>query len=255
MSTLLSKLEPSVADTGFALAGDLSLISIAEVLQMLELQRQTGALRITKGDVAIVVYLGNGRVDLARSDGLPSAFRVGRYLVRDKVVTRSRLRRFLEEHESDNSLLGEALIRAGRASEDQVRAALERQTSELLYEAVRWKEGRFVFLVNDSCPEATLAQLGLAPGGLLMEGFRRVDEWQLIEDSFDFDDVLRKDDARIGRLSEENPLNEQERMVLRAINGKRTVREVIDEVAASNFEACKTIYQLINSRLVVRDAN
>src|SRR5690606_27215813 len=32
------------------LAGDLGFISIAEVMQMLELQRQTGALKITYGD-------------------------------------------------------------------------------------------------------------------------------------------------------------------------------------------------------------
>ena len=86
-----------------------------------------------------------------------------------------------------------------------------------------------------------------------MEGFRRVDEWQLIEDSFDFDDVLFKDPLTIQRLAGRDPLNEQERTILRAVDGRRTVREVIDHVGAGNFEACKTLYQLINSRLVRRE--
>jgi len=48
-------------------------------------------------------------------------------------------------------------------TEDQVRRALTRQTSELLYEVVRWSIGRFTFTVGAENPAATKAALGMEP--------------------------------------------------------------------------------------------
>ncbi len=246
---LLSMLEQRT-DQAAALAGDLSFISIAEVLQMLELQRQTGALRIAYGDQEIILYMSDGRLDLARSAHLPLSFRLGRYLLEDGVLTNQQLQELTSSVAASKRLLGEEIIKQELATQDQVGAALKRQSSELVYEAVRWKSGRFTFEVGASCAEATLAQLGLAPGGLLMEGFRRVDEWQLIEGSFKFDDVLLKDPVAIERYTNRNKLTPQEEVVLNAIDGTRTVRQVVDQVAASTFDTCKILYQFLKSRLV-----
>lgn len=247
---LLSLLDKRRSESA-VLAGDLGFISIAEVLQMLELQRQTGALRISYGDQEIVLYLGTGRVDFASSTNLPASFRLGRFLVEDGVVSREQLDPVLQDSET-RRLLGEELERRGIASPDQVQGALKRQTCELVYEAVRWRNGRFTFDVDQSCPEATLAQLALAPGGLLMEGFRRVDEWQLIEGSFQFDDVLTVDQAAVERLSERSNLEPLEELVLATIDGKLKVRQIVDEVDASTFDVCKALYQFLNSGVVRR---
>jgi CheY-like chemotaxis protein len=233
------------------LAGDLGFISIAEVLQLLELQRQTGALHISYGDQSISLFLTDGRIDYARSNNLPMSFKIGRFLVEDGVVTREQLDPMLQESGAPR-LLGEELERRGIAKSDQIKGALRRQSSELVYESVRWKNGRFNFDVGESCPEATLAQLALPPGGLLMEGFRRVDEWQLIEGSFEFDDVLLADPVAIERLSERSDLEPIEELVLATIDGKLKIRQIVDEVDASTFDVCKAIYQFLNSGIVRR---
>jgi hypothetical protein len=137
-------------------------------------------------------------------------------------------------------------------TEDQVKRALTRQTSELVYEVVRWNAGRFAFTVGAESPAASKASLGMETGALVMEGFRRVDEWRLIEGSFDFDEVLYQDKVAIERVGEETNLTRQERSVLEAINGERTIREIVDSLNISSFELCKILYQLLNSRLVRR---
>src|SRR5262249_49867122 len=43
------------------------------------------------------------------------------------------------------SLIGDLLVSSGYATEDELRGALSKQTSELIYEALRWKRGRFEF--------------------------------------------------------------------------------------------------------------
>ena len=101
---------------------------------------------------------------------------------------------------------------------------------------------------------ATKAALGLETGGLVMEGFRRVDEWRLIEGSFDFDEVLYHDTVAIERLGQDANLTRQERAVLGAIDGEKTIREIVDLTGGSSFELCKILYQFLNSRLVRRRA-
>jgi DNA-binding response OmpR family regulator len=240
------------SDARVILSGDLSCISIAEVLQMLELQQQTGALSIASPSSEITLYVRKGLLDLAQGRGLPSSFRLGRYLVQSGAIGRPELTHFLENRAGSKRLIGDALVQLDMVTEAQVQAALKEQTSELVYEVVSWKQGRFTFTRDATCPEATLAQLGLTPGGIVMEGFRRVDEWRLIEGSFDFDDVLQQDPAAAARLAESNELTDEERAVLEAIDGQRTVRQIVEVVQASTFDVCKILYQFLNSRLVRR---
>jgi hypothetical protein len=170
------------------LSGDISVISIAEVLQLLNLQRQTGALAIySRHNREVTLYVRDGNIDLASWRGLRDEFFVGRYLIEQGVVTREMLAGALEQALDRKQLLGEALVELGVIRAEHVRQALIRQTSELVYEVVRWTNGRFRFASGTRLPAAERAELGLPVGGLVMEGFRRVDEWRLIEGSFHFD--------------------------------------------------------------------
>jgi DNA-binding response OmpR family regulator len=251
LSTLLRAL--NFGDkTREVLAGDISVVSIAEVLQLLDLQRQSGALSMFTKHSEVTLYIQKGRVDFASSRGMRGEFLLGRYLIEIGAVTRDELINVLDHRGGNKRLLGELLVQLGMVTEDQVKRALTRQTSELLYEAVRWNIGRFAFTVEVDNPAASKASLGMETGALVMEGFRRVDEWRLIEGSFDFDEVLYQDPVAIERLGEEANLTRQERNVLEAIDGERTIREVVDAMNISSFELCKILYQFLNSRLVRR---
>ncbi|HEY3253152.1 MAG TPA: DUF4388 domain-containing protein [Polyangiaceae bacterium] len=253
LSTLLKMLTMG-ENTRDALSGDISVISIAEVLQLLDLQRQTGVLSIFTRQSEIALYVKHGRLEFAASRGLRVEFRIGRYLVEDGTLTRDELQTVLDNRAGSKRLLGELLIQLGMASEEQVRRALVRQTHELVYEVVRWKVGRFAFTVGAENTAASKAALGIETGGLVMEGFRRVDEWRLIEGSFDFDEVLYHDTVAIERLGQDANLTQQERAVLGAINGQRSIREIVDLTGGSSFDTCKILYQFLNSRLVRRRA-
>jgi CheY-like chemotaxis protein len=223
----LLELLHSRRDSTAVLAGDLGFISIAEVMQMLELQRQTGVLEITYGNLEISLFFGEGRIDMGKSTNLPSSFLLGRFLVEDGVVDRKRLDSILSEPEAASRLLGETMVERKLAGDQQVREALRRQTSELVYEAVRWKNGRFMFHVGQSSSE-------------------------VIEGSFQFDDVLAPDRVAIERLGDRSDLTAQEELVLAAVNGQRSVRQIVDEVDASTFDVCKSLHQFLNSGLIRR---
>jgi hypothetical protein len=56
-----------------------------------------------------------------------------------------------------------------------------------------------------------------------------VHEWRLIEGSFDFDEMLQRDQVAIDRIGEAANMTTQERQVLDAIDGTRTVRQIVDQ--------------------------
>ena len=58
----------------------------------------------------------------------------------------------------------------------------------------------------------------------------------------------------LDRLDQDAHLTRQERAVLSAIDGERTIREIVDLAGGSSFELCKILYQFLNSRLVRRRA-
>ncbi len=251
LSALLRTLDFG-ASTQEVLAGDISVISIAEILQLLHLQRQTGALVVSNRKSEITLFVREGNVDLAASRGVRDEFLLGRYLVEAGAVSREDLDAMLAEA-TQSRALGERLIEVGLVERETVEHALTRQTSELVYEVVRWKTGRFTFTVGLP-PEVQVTRLGLSTGALVMEGFRRVDEWRMIEGTFDFDEVLVKDALALESVGEDAQLTDREKTVLEAIDGDRSVREIVEERAGSSFEVCKILYQLINSRLVRRKA-
>jgi hypothetical protein len=224
------------------------VIPLAEVLQVLQLQRQTGTCRITNSRVEITVCFREGNIDLALGRGAADEFRLGRYLIEEGLITREELDNLLKSRTTGKRLLGEMLINFGLITEEDLRRALIRQTSELIYEVLRWPKARFSF-TKEGIDQPEIARLGLPVASILMEGFRRVDEWRLIEESIHFDHVLMRDQVTLDSLGKDK-LTRPEQLVLEAIDGQRSVREVLGNVDVGSFDACKILYQFLQSRLV-----
>jgi hypothetical protein len=89
---------------------------------------------------------------------------------------------------------------------------------------------------------------------VVMEGFRRVDEWRLVEVGLgDFEAVLQKDSVAVDAAGIDRLAKPEQRM-LELVDGERTVREIVEQSHMSSFDACKILYQLIEARLVRRRA-
>lgn len=148
--------------------------------------------------------------------------------------------------------LGSVLLAAGKIDEAELRSALVKQSSELLYDVLRWTRGRFELRAEAPSALAVSAGLGLPVGALVMEGFRRVDEWRLIEGSLgNFDAVLARD-ARAEATLDVGALPDRERRVLELVDGVRSVRQLIQQSNMSSFDACRILAQLLEARVLTR---
>lgn len=255
VTTLYRELRPLEAGLrgNVVLDGLIESVPLGEVFQLLAFQSQTGLLvvdRGAEGAASVTFALRNGRVDLAVGSGLADEFRLGRYLVEMGVVSRSHIDAVISSLSGQRVLLGQALVTGGFIRETDLERALERQTCEMLYEVVRWSGGRFRFEAGSTLGEAQLARLGLPSEGFVLEGYRRLDEWRMIGEYLPSDRIVFARDESVVSALPRHELHVNEQRVLDAIDGARSVRDVVDVVCMSSFDACKILYRLLQARLV-----
>ncbi len=235
-----------------AIEGAISMIPIGEVLQLLRLQRQTGTFIVQRkvSEVALAIHLGN--IDLAVARGVSSEFLLGRYLVAAEKLTREQLEEFLRSSPEEAGWLGERLVRTGTITAADLERALTRQTSEIIYEMLRWPDGTYRFEMGVVMPEGQSAGLGLPVESIVLEGFRRVDEWRMIEQEVSsFEEVLARDESVVETVGFDR-LARDEQTVLDVVDGMRTVRDVVHASKMSSFDACRILYRLLRSKLIRR---
>lgn len=288
------------------LSGDLAVIPIGAVLQLLQTENQTGVLVCKNGGVEIVATFRAGLIDLVQSSGASDEFRLGRYFVEEGILTPEQIDEVLRKRRAEQSTpaleasdvlplsrvttratftpdtiredahgpltlpgspalleklaaasapprpLGTMLLAAGKIVESQLRVALAKQSNELLYDVLRWTRGRFELRRDPPGELAESARLSLPVASVVMEGFRRVDEWRVLERTLgSFDAVLVRDDAAFGSLDIAS-LPAREKIVLDLVDGERTVRQVVAASHMSSFDACRTLVQFLEARVLRR---
>ncbi|MGN6107458.1 MAG: DUF4388 domain-containing protein [Kofleriaceae bacterium] len=244
-------------ETSSGLRGDLRVVPLAEVLQLLDVQEQSGVLAVERSGARVEIYFRRGRVDQAIAEGVPDEFLLGRFVLDAELMARGDFEAFLESRsesaKSNQRLIGQALVKLGYLAEADLKACLTRQSSELIYEILRWRHGRFRFTAGHDLPPSVIdVALGLDVEAVLMEGYRRVDEWHLIERAIDNFDVvfLRNEDsvAQMGR----GRLTREELAVLELVNGKNSIKDIIRKSRMGSFEVSKMLYRLLSIKLVRR---
>lgn len=262
-SLLLAAAGFEVADAagsgaGPDLGGQLDAVSMTEVLTLLGQQSQTGALRVLTDGARVDLFFRKGRIQLAAAVGVAEEFLLGRFAVEAGDLTPEALARVLEERSRQAAhgkppLFGRDLVARGLITPERLKSAMRRQTAELVYETLRWSRGSFQFKRADELPDlADEASLEITVDTLLLEGFRRVDEWRLIErDIPNFDLVFVRTEDRIGELPR-GTLTRDEIAVLDALSGRSSVRDIIRTLRMGSFDVSKILYRLLRTKLIRR---
>ncbi|PIE05988.1 MAG: response regulator [Sorangium cellulosum] len=231
------------------LYGDIETIPIGEILQLLQMQRQNGILELSNRKTTISIDLRDGLVDLAQCKNGGEELFLGRYLLEKGLVSDETIHQARKATSERPELLGSYLLDSGEITKDALDAALIQQSREIIYESLRWPRGWFVLRRDTRSPAAKQAKLGIPIASIVMEGFRRADEWRLIEEMIDFEDVLIRDESAISEFEREQ-LTQLESGVLERIDGRRKAREIIEQSHQSSFDVCKAFYRLLKSRLI-----
>lgn len=235
--------------TRLVVAGYVRHLAIDQILQLPTAVDGVARCRLELDRAAIDVFYDGPHVVFARQDNLPEGFMLGRLLVAHGLVREGDVEAVLDPRRGLSGWLGQRLIREGLVSADNVREVLRRQTEELVYEVVRWRDGRFSVFSGEPLPaEAARARLRIPVQHLLLEGMRRLDEWKRIEDQVgDMAAVLHPLAANQDVV---RGLSAEDRLVLSHVDGRRTVAELVRSVARPSFDVFRALHSLADRKLV-----
>lgn len=254
-----------------ALKGTLKDFGIAEILQLIGQQAKSGVLHLEAREEVIHIAIAEGNVVRAESAGRKARDRLGNLLVRAEIISRNELQYALDQQKKSLRRLGDILVELGFVSEKDLREMTQLQTTETIYRLFHWKSGTYEFEPGEVEWDPS-AVTPLRAESVLMEGFRRVDEWPLVRrkigspamtferlrDSLpepaaggsesDVDDAFDAlgGEKRSGK-GEFASLGANERRCFEIAVDGRTVERIVDLSRLGEFETCKALLNLVNA--------
>ncbi|HEX9611352.1 MAG TPA: DUF4388 domain-containing protein [Gemmatimonadales bacterium] len=232
-----------------AIKGSLKEASLPDVLQLLALGQKTGCLSIADRSNFGYIYFDRGRISYAsivnRRD------RLGDILAKHGLISQDQLDAAIHRQSRErDKKLGEILVAMNVISQLDLERYMRMQIEEAVYYLFTWTQGTFNFEA-DVRPEQQDFLVSINPESLLLEGARRVDEWSLIEKKIpSFDLIFAVDRDRLA--ISESTLTETQQRLMPLLDGSRDVNQVIEDSGLGEFEIGKALYGLITAGFVHR---
>jgi hypothetical protein len=225
------------------LSGNLQTMLPGDLLQWLSLGQKTGTLVITNKRVEKKIFFQRGRVISSASND-PREY-LGQFLMSHGYITEPELKKAMEVQQQSRILLGKILVMIDVITEPDLQRFMRLKAEEEIYDIFLWNDGDFYF-IDDELPQMEMIPLQVDVTGIIMEGTRRVDEWTRIRETIPNEAVipvpLKDIDA--------SDLEEVEEPIVRAIDGKRTIAEIVLESRSSAFTVSSTVSALVRHGFV-----
>jgi len=209
-----------------------------DLLQWLSLGQKTGTLVVTNKRVEKKIFLRKGRVISSASND-PREY-LGQFLMSHGYLTEPELKKAMEVQTQSNILLGKILVMIEVISEEDLQRLMRLKAEEEIYDIFLWNDGDFYF-IDDELPKMEMIPLQVDVTGIIMEGTRRVDEWARIREIVPNEAVI----PVLLKEVDDEELEEVEMPIVRAIDGKRTIADIVLESRSSAFTVSSTVSALV----------
>lgn len=227
------------------ITGNLETMQLSELLQWLSQSKKSGTLVIDDSRVEKKVFFRQGRV-ISSSSSDPQEY-LGQFMVSRGHITSEELTGAIQMQQKTGMLLGKILVSIGAIEEREVHRLLQIKAEESIYDIFAWEEGQFEFL-DGELPTLEMIPISLDVTGLVMEGARRVDEWNRIRTVIPSADAIPV--SLVDDLGSNPDLAAEERRVLSAVDDRSTVSEVQERAHATEFFACRVLFRAVEAKRV-----
>jgi hypothetical protein len=231
-----------------ALKGNLQDFGTTQLLNLVHLARKTGSLQMERDSVASELFFREGKLIHAvttRQDGLLTSMLVkgGKLSTQQAQAIRARSR------ENDDKRLALILIQNGYVSKEDVVQSATRYILDIVYHLFTWTDGQFFFEPNKQ-PGAGRLTIPIELGNVIMEGSRRMQEWERLQDELpDLNMALKftdRPDAKLRNIS----LSAEEWKVISYVKPTNSIRQIAQANSMSDFEIRKIVYGMLQAGLV-----
>lgn len=220
------------------LSGNLQTMLPGDLLQWLSLGQKTGTLVVSNKRVEKKIFFRKGRVISSASND-PREY-LGQFLMSHGYLSEPELMKAMEVQLQSGILLGKILVMIEVITEQDLQRLMRLKAEEEIYDIFLWNDGEFYF-VDDELPKMEMISLQVDVTGIIMEGTRRVDEWARIRETVPHEALI----PILLKEVDYTDLEEVEEPIVRAIDGKRTIAEIVLESRSSPFTVSSTVCTLV----------
>jgi hypothetical protein len=226
------------------LTGDLSSVTLADVVSLLNLSKKTGVLRCSRGADSRSVFWEQGEIVFARSNSVRD--NLGCFLVRRGLITEEQNAESARRIDPETRH-GKVLVRLGYLTTEQLWWAVKNQVLEIVYDLFHWGTGYFEF-VEGPIEAREKITLAVPTTKIVMEGIRRLDEWNKFSTRIrDTGMLLEPVPGKVPGTGREQDATPEERKVLGLVNGIRTVSEISRLSGQGEFETYSALYDAMQA--------
>ena len=248
-----------------AFKGTLREFKVPDILQLISLQKKTGILTFNSQEGFITLIFEDGLI--VGIDAFPKKLemRVGNVFVKQEIISEEMLQRALAIQKRTNQKVGEILIGMGLIDEKIIPEVLKIQATQIVLSLFNWKKGEYNFKVLDYVEKSLRLFTPIAVDNLIMEGVQMLDEWPQIKKAIPSEDIVFEPvflgNKKITLISEydddlqtKDPgvlhLTETEVNLLKFINGKNSVKDIVELGLFTEYKIYKNLFNLFNKGLM-----
>ncbi len=261
-----------------ALKGTLKDFSVADIFQLIGQQSKSGSLFVRTQEKEIQIVFDRGKVVLGTFRKSDEDFLLGTMLLRAGVISSEQLAQAMQQQQTTLRSLGDVLRSMGAITPATLGEFVTLQLKEVLFRLFQWKDGLYEFVPGEIKYNRTFI-VPQSSEGVLMEGFRMLDEWpgilgkietmeavfrplvdpseiaesipdEKLDDSFDdafsFDDIPKPKVVSPTELD----VTAEERKVFGLLDGHRPLQEVVYMSRLGTFETAKAAATLLDRHMV-----
>jgi predicted transcriptional regulator len=230
-----------------ALKGNIETFYLSSIFQLLAGDKKSGILTIADKGRIVRIYIKNGNIVYAV--GTQKEVRLG-YLLRTKgIISADELQTSLTLAKQRKERLGKILVEKGYISVETLKKFIHQQVRDILYDLFLWKRGDFEYVDQEiDLDEEFLTELNHME--VILEGTRRVDEWEILRKNIPNPQVVFKINKNVEEKKASVNLTANEWRIISLVDGKRTVQEIVADSGQDEFVVYRMINSLISSGLI-----
>jgi len=231
-----------------AFKGDLTNISLFDVFQTLNQNKQAGVLVLSHEGITKKVSISPDGVRIFFTRSF-RPLRLGEIFIRRGRITPQDVEILLLEQKKRYRPFGELLVEAGKVTQDEVDHILRYHAEDEIFEVFSWESGNFSFYDGQDAGESTtpLSDILMDPAGLCLEAARRLDEMERLREAIPTNDEYY---AQIDATAPDAGISAAGRAVFDALAEAGSVNDLRDIVGLSLYDTLNALQELISAELV-----
>jgi hypothetical protein len=225
------------------LQGNIEKFTLPEIFQLIAASRKSGTLGIQRDDSIVMIYFEAG--EIIYGYGPRQTFHLGQLLKQRGLISAEQLDEAvtIQGQTENTKRLGEILIDRKFIDRADLEKVIREQVEELLYSLLSWQTGSFKFY-EEQFPTDEEITVRLSVENVILEGLRRLDEWNLIKDTLpDFDAVYTISASQGGR-SRAVTLEADEWNLMALVDGQRSINQICDRSSLGREQALMKLARL-----------